>query len=224
MGKPHMEFVDGTAMAQGPHSGFATNMAVSADGMPLTHEHNEPLPSYASILSSDATVLYKAQSVYAVSRLHVTRSFASLRPWSEFFDMTFFGVPAGVTDVVNRLNRNLPYFYANYLILSLVCSSYILLINLAFSIYVMIMVLWYLYIRSQAAEIAEAEDPASATATYRLSPSQGYLALGVVGLIGFYYTSGSSVVFWLLLTSLGVSCGHAAMRRPPLADSAFEFA
>ncbi|KAK7197882.1 PRA1 family protein [Novymonas esmeraldas] len=221
-----MAFVDATAVgANGSAStGVTHNGALAYPG------NEEQLPSYASIVTSDAPVAQKAQQLYSVSRQHVVRNFAALRPWSEFLDTTFFHAPSGVTDTVNRLNRNLPYFYANYLVLSLVCSSYVLLINLPFSIYAVIMVSWYLFIRNRSATIAvlaaqgaSEEEQMVIIANRAFTISQLYMMLLVFGVVGFYVTGGSSVIFWLLLTSLGVSIGHAAMRRPPIQDSAFDF-
>ncbi|KPI85021.1 hypothetical protein ABL78_5930 [Leptomonas seymouri] len=223
-----MIFVDATpAKAHGANAGSPAGTGPMSYGQ----HHDEPLPTYASILSSEESAISKAQKLCSVTRQHVQRHFSALRPWSEFFDTTFFHSPVGVTDVVNRLNRNLSYFYANYLVLSMVCSSYILLINLPFSIYVVFIVFFYLFVRNRsiavaalAAQGASEEEQRVHIAVYSFTVSQLYLILIVFGVMGFYFTSGSSAVFWLLLTSLGVSCVHAGMRRPPIQDSAFDFA
>ncbi|KAG5469434.1 hypothetical protein LSCM1_02654 [Leishmania martiniquensis] len=223
-----MTFVEGSipsAIADGSTDAAATH------SVPLAYPGNdEPLPSYVSIFVSDIPLAAKVQQLFHVSRQHVMRNFTALRPWSEFFDTTFFCSPSGVTDTVNRLNRNLPYFYANYLVLSLACSSYILLINLPFAIYAVLLVMWYLFIRSRsaivaalAAQGASEEEQMVYIASRPFTVSQLYLMLIAFGVVGFYITSGSSVIFWLLLTSLGVSVGHASMRRPPIQDSAFDF-
>jgi PRA1 family protein 1 len=192
--------------------------------------NDEPLPSYASIVASEESIVSKAQLLYNVTQQHIQRNFSALRPWSEFFDTTFFHSPAGITDVVNRLNRNLPYFYANYLVLSLVCSSYILLINLPFSVYAMLLVFFYLFVRNRAtaaavlaAQGASEEEQRVYIVKYAFTISQLYLMMIVFGVIGFYLTNGSSAITWLLLTSLGISLAHAGMRRPPIQDSAFDF-
>ncbi|KAG5495123.1 hypothetical protein JKF63_02176 [Porcisia hertigi] len=224
-----MTFVDGAAIntcADGSTS------AAAADNHPLGYpQRDEPLPSYVSIISSNSSLPTKVQQLYHVSRQRVMRNFSALRPWSEFFDTTFFHSPSGVTDTVNRLNRNLPYFYANYLVTSLVCSSYILLINLPFAVYVLITTALYLLIRNRSAMVAalaaqgaSEEEQMVYFGGHAFTIMQLYLMLGVFGVIGFYLTGGSSVIFWLLLTSLGVSIGHASLRRPPIQDSDFDFA
>ncbi|KAG5469778.1 hypothetical protein CUR178_01917 [Leishmania enriettii] len=223
-----MAFVEGSApsaVADG-----STDAAAVHSGSLVYPASDEPLPSYVSIFLSDVPLAAKVQQLYHVSRQHVVRNFTALRPWSEFFDTTFFCSPSGVTDSVNRLNRNLPYFYANYLVLSLVCSSYILLINLPFAMYAVTLVIWYLFIRSRsvmvaalAAQGASEEEQMVYIVNRPFTISQLYLMLLIFGVVGFYLTSGSSVIFWLLLTSLGVSVGHASMRRPPIQDSAFDF-
>lgn len=227
-----MAFMDAAPARQGAASNGASAPATTSTHVtPYGQGDDDRLPSYASIVSSEEPILAKTQQVYSVTRQHLQRNFSALRPWSEFFDTTFFHSPGGVTDVVNRLNRNLPYFYANYLVLSLVCSSYILLINLPFSIYAVMMVVFYLFVRNRAtaaavlaAQGASEEEQRVYVASYGFSVSQLYLALIVFGVVGFYLTSGSSAIFWLLLTSLGISAAHAGMRRPPIQDSAFDFA
>ncbi|CAJ1992142.1 PRA1 family protein [Leishmania donovani] len=222
-----MSFVEGSAPSAGAD---ASTDAATAHSASLAYPaSDEPLPSYVSIIMSEISIAAKVQQLYHVSRQHVMRNFMALRPWSEFFDTTFFHSPSGVTDTVNRLNRNLPYFYANYLVLSLLCSSYILLINLPFAVYAVLMVTWYLFIRSRSAMVAalaaqgaSEEEQMVYIANRAFTISQLYLMLIVFGVVGFYLTSGSSVIFWLLLTSFGVSVGHASMRRPPIQDSAFD--
>ncbi|KPA81188.1 hypothetical protein ABB37_04526 [Leptomonas pyrrhocoris] len=223
-----MTFVDAV-----PATASGAGAAHGVNNQPVLYQqsNDEPLPTYAAILSAQEPIVSKVQRLYGVTHQRIQRNFSALRPWSEFFDSTFFHSPAGVTDVVNRLNRNLPYFYANYLVLSLVCSSYILLINLPFSIYVAITVFFYLFVRNRAAAVSQLaaqgapeEEQRVYIAAYAFTVSQLYLMLIVFGVVGFYFTSGSSAVFWLLLTSLGISVAHAGMRRPPIQDSAFDFA
>ncbi|CAM40709.1 conserved hypothetical protein [Leishmania braziliensis MHOM/BR/75/M2904] len=223
-----ISFVEGLAVGAGADG---STEAAAAHSAALAYPgSDEPLPSYASIIFSGSSTAFKVQQLYHVSRQHVMRNFTALRPWSEFFDTTFFHSPSGVTDTVNRLNRNLPYFYANYLVLSFICSSYILLINLPFAVYTVMMVAWYMFIRNRsaivaalAAQGASEEEQMVYIANRPFTVSQLYLMLVVFGVVGFYLTGGSSVIFWLSLTSLGVSVGHASMRRPPIQDSAFDF-
>ncbi|GET91904.1 hypothetical protein, conserved [Leishmania tarentolae] len=223
-----MSFVEGSAPSAGAE---VSTDAATAHRASLSYTPNdEPLPSYASIITSDIPTVAKVQQLYYVSRQHMVHNFMALRPWSEFFDTTFFHSPSGVADTVNRLTRNLPYFYTNYLVLSLLCSSYILLINLPFAVYAILTVTFYLFIRSRSAMVealaaqgASEEEQMVYVANRSFTISQLYLMLIAFAVVGFYLTSGSSVIFWLLLTSLGVSVGHASMRRPSIQDSAFEF-
>lgn len=229
-GEKPLAFVDSADVAtvNGDSGGGADVPAPLPAGVgPYNLPRLEGLPTYAQILSSDDGVTQKISQVYTVSRVRLQHQFASVQPWGEFLDWNFFAAPQGTTDVINRLNRNISHFYSNYIILSLACSSYVLFINLFFSLCVFAIAFTYFYVRNRS--LAMSEDAASDGLIYigatGMSPMQLYLGMLIFGAVTFYLTSGSSVVFWLVLTSIGVTCGHAAMRRPPLEErSAFQLA
>lgn len=178
------------------------------------------LPSYSQILTSDDSVMQKASALYQGTVARVKYQFASVKPWREFFDRSFFASPQGTSDVVNRLSKNITYFYSNYIILSLICSCYVLLVNPAFAVGAMLLAFFYLYVKARAAALAEDEtsDGKIYFGSMGFTPTQLYLFMLVFGVLMFYLTSGSSVVFWLVFTSLGVTCAHAALRRPPMEE------
>ncbi|GAB4843252.1 hypothetical protein Ancab_013219 [Ancistrocladus abbreviatus] len=53
---------------------------------------------------------------------------ATIRPWSEFFDISVLSLPVSFSDATSRLSRNLTYFRVNYAIVALV----ILLLSLIY--------------------------------------------------------------------------------------------
>eukprot|EP00796_Vickermania_ingenoplastis_P004456 gene4456-3251_t len=179
-----------------------------------------------SIFSSSMPVHMKALAVGQHMKHSVTGLFSQLRPWSEFFDRVYFAAPEGFSDAISRFMANARYFYPNYLLLSLLCSSYVLVINFTFSICLLIALLFYYYVQTEAAALAARGNYLGriSIAGQSLSTFQLYVMIGVFGLVGFYFTNGSSVVFWLLVTTLGVVAPHAMCRRPALVDPAFQFA
>lgn len=190
-------------------------------GMETAHES-----SLGELFSSNMSVQMKLMTLARLTRNRVTVLVNQLRPWSEFFDRTYFAAPEGAGDAIGRLTTNGRYFYPNYFLLSLICSSYVLLINASFSLCLIGVLMVYYYIQSEVATLmARGNYTGMITACGQtMSTFQLYIGLAVFSLISFYFTNGSSVVFWLVLTTLGVVAPHAIYRRPALADPAFQFA
>lgn len=189
----------------------------TASQEPLPDDDNLIAPSFASILASDEDTMTKVKKLGNTSKHYIQYQMATVKPWGEFFDRSSFCSPQGANETINRLNRNISHFYSNYVLLSLVCSFYIFFINPAFTVCLMLILFSYMLIRTSAAVMAakEGSDGRLHLGCYSFHPQQLYLILLVVGAATFYLTGGSSVVFWLLCTSIGVTALHAAMRRPP---------
>lgn len=211
-------------------SGFVDRGEENYASDPSAHHY----PSFSEVLRSDDSIATKAKSLYVISVAGVRARFHSVRPWTEFFDRDYFSKPGGTTDVINRLNNNIPYFYSNYLILCLVANSYILLVNLPFSICCVALALFYFYVREKSAALVVAEGNHNNninsnggesdgkiyfTSTHGYTPFQLYLVMVVFGVLAFYFTNGSSVIFWICFVSLSIIIGHGSFRRPPLSVS-----
>lgn len=139
-----------------------------------------------------------------------------LKPWSEFIDKSRFSAP-GKLEAFSRANKNLAYFFSNYVLIVAVISAYILITNIWFLTTMVFSAIVFYYFRMKAA-LNEPVTIGSVTIT----TTQGYGILAVFGLISFYYNDGSSTLFYLLLISLGSVIAHAVTYEPR-EEAAFSF-
>ena len=159
-------------------------------------------------LSEDAGLFEKAKHYIARGRAYKEDKFKSLRPWGEFFNRNEFSVPSKL-EAFSRIHRNYTHFHSNYVVLVAVLSSYILITNVVFLLAMVLCTAGYYYTRMRSA----AGDPIK-IGSKELSPTQAYAGLLVGTLFLFYWTNGSSTIFWLVTTALLAVFGHAATRRP----------
>ncbi|CCW63152.1 unnamed protein product [Phytomonas sp. EM1] len=179
-----------------------------------------PTASYADILTSNDTPLAKLKTLYHVSSVNVKNMFTYTRPWCEFFDRSLFSFPSSISDVPFRLSRNIPHFYHNYILLSLLCCSCVLLINPIFSICMLLLLLFFFHVRSLS---LHADSMGRVSVLNRsFTPIQLYVILLVAALLVFFFTNGSDVIFLILIISGGVVCVHGALRQPNLQETAFQ--
>ncbi|CCW66244.1 unnamed protein product [Phytomonas sp. Hart1] len=182
--------------------------------------NNSPTTSYAKIISSNDPPLVKLRELYHVSVGSLKSLFSRTRPWEEFFNRALFSFPASVSDIPNRISRNIPYFYSNYILLSLVCCSYILLINPLFTLWMLLIPLGFLYIRNLA---LHADSTGQVYLWNRaFTPIQLYTILSIVALLSFYFMNGMNIVFLILLISGGVTGLHAMFRQPVFDEPTFQ--
>lgn len=223
MPEGEFKFVDAAVPTGSPNGAAAHDERAIATGTVLAA--TGPTTSYAEILTADTAPVEKATALYTHTRDTISGHLSTVRPWGEFFDRDFFCKPAGTGDAIQRITKNGSYFYPNYVIVSFVCSSYILLVNLAFSICAMMAFLTFFYVRNRVVAMANTEgsDGLVYFFSHGFTPSQVYVFLIIFGVVSFYLTGGSSVIFWLFLSSVGVSSIHAIFRRPAIEDSTFEF-
>jgi hypothetical protein len=156
------------------------------------------------------------QYVHSV-RQYKDERFATLKPWREFFDRTKFS-PPGKMEAFSRANRNVAYFYSNYVIVAFCSSLYVLITNPQFMVCMSLALAAYLYMRMKV----NINEPVVVFGR-PLSNMQAFSLLGIFTLISFYMTGGSSTVFWLVLSSLGTVLCHATFREPPLEQGSFSF-
>ena len=132
----------------------------------------------------------------------------NLKPWSEFFDRHRFSAP-GKLEAFSRANKNLAYYFSNYVIIAACISAYILITNIWFLTAIVFSAVVYYYFKMKAA-LGEPVTVGSVTIT----TTQAYGFLAVFSLISFYYNDGSSTLFYLLLLALGSVLGHAVTHEP----------
>lgn len=144
--------------------------------------------------------------------------FKTMKPWGEFADRTKFSVP-GKMEAFSRANKNVSHFYSNYVVVATVSSLYVLVINPSFLISMFVVVALYYYLRMKSAA-----NEAIVAFGKEVSLTQAWTCLILFGVLSFYFTGGSSTIFWLVLSSLGTVLGHAVFREPPLEASPLGFA
>lgn len=159
-------------------------------------------------LEPDASICARASHYLQRAKLYKEDKFKSLRPWSEFLNRDQFSVPSKL-EAFSRIHRNYNYFHSNYVVVVALLSSYILITNLVFLISMALCTAAYYYVRMRTI----AGQPVI-IGSKELSPTQAYATLVVASLLLFYFTNGSSTIFWLVTGSSVVVFGHAATRHP----------
>lgn len=193
---------------------------------PRPEQHLNSMPSFESIFTSNNSIQGKCMACASLLKYHIVSRYNELRPWSEFLDMSSFVSPNGGGEIISRLSVNCRYFYPNYMLLALLFSSYVLLVNLSFSICFLIGWLMYTYIRIEAANLSAAGNYFGDISFCGNPVPTAYLYtfLVIYGIISFYFTGGSSVVFWLALATSIAVFPHAIYRRPSIADPTYQLA
>lgn len=135
--------------------------------------------------------------------------FKTMKPWGEFFDRTKFSAP-GKMEAFSRANKNVSYFYSNYVVVATISSLYVLVINPSFLISMFVSMALYYLLRIKAAS----NEPIVLLGR-EISLTQAWTFLVLFTVLSFYVTGGSSTIFWLVLSSLGTVLGHAMFREPP---------
>lgn len=160
----------------------------------------------------------------AKTRFHITKlrqykdeRLKTLRPWREFADRSQFSIP-GKMEAFSRANKNVSYYYSNYVVLTAAISAYVLFTNFLFLTAMVLSSAVYYYVRMKA----DAGEPISIRGM-ELSAGQAYVALIASTLFLFVYTGGSSTIFWLVSLALLATLGHAITRQPPEDPDRFSF-
>ena len=139
--------------------------------------------------------------------------FANLKPISEFLDVKRLSKPASFGDAQSRVNYNLSYFSSNYVAVFAMLSIYGLLTNykLLFDI---------LFVCGGLYAIKKLDGRDLELGFTRLSTSQLYTGLLVIGVPLTLWASPVSWALWLI-GATGVSVlGHASFMDKPI-DTAF---
>ncbi len=170
-----------------------------------------------SLLEEPSTFFGKVSYRLDRIRQYKDERFSTLKPWAEFADKGKFSVP-GKLEGFGRINKNVAYFYSNYVIVAFVGSLYVLITNPSFTISMAVALAVYYYLKMKV----NANEPlvffGREVAIY-----QAYTSLIAFAVVSFYFTGGSSTVFWLVLCGLGTVLAHALMREPVSDNTSFSF-
>jgi hypothetical protein len=139
--------------------------------------------------------------------------FANLKPISEFFDLKRLSKPANFGEVQSRLNYNLSYFSSNYVVVALMLGVYSLLNNMA-------LLFDIIFVSAGMFVIKKLNGRDLELGFTRLTTSQLYTGLLVIGVPVFLWASPFTTVLWLV-GAVGVTVlGHASFMDKPI-DTAF---
>ena len=167
---------------------------------------NIPLDALTNRLNIGAvTEGFRSQSIGA--------RFANLRPISEFFDFKRLSKPNDFSDVQSRVNYNLGYFTSNYVVVSLMLALYSLLNNFALLFVIVFMTFGLFVIKKLNGRDLE-------LGFTRLTTSQLYTGLFVIGIPIFIYSGPLTLMLWLIGANGVTILGHASFMDKPI-DQAF---
>jgi hypothetical protein len=160
----------------------------------------------------------RMKSKFLAIKKYKDERFASLRPWSEFFDRSKFSAP-GKLEAFSRINKNLSTFYSNYVVVTFLISLYVLFSNFLFLTAMVCSFAAYYWVKMQTAN----GEPLVIRGK-EFSATQANVSLVFFTIFMFLYTNGSSTVFWLVTMALLAVFGHAAAREPVQDASGSAFA
>jgi hypothetical protein len=143
----------------------------------------------------------------------ISTRFANLKPISEFFDFKRLSKPANFGEVQSRVNYNLSYFSSNYVVVALMLGIYSLITNLP-------LLFDIIFVGAGMFVIKKLNGRDLELGFARLTTSQMYTGLLVIGVPVFIYASPIGTLLWLI-GAIGVSSlGHASFMDKPI-DTAF---
>lgn len=128
----------------------------------------------------------------------------NVRPWTTFFNMSYFKSPPSLQKLTQRIVRNIVYFQSNYIIVSLVLTLYCLLTTPILLIAVCCS-LTFCYIVS-----TRNPDQKLKVCGHELTLPQQYALVAGCSLPIFIWSGAGSAVFWVLGASIFFSTVHAA--------------
>jgi len=191
-----------------------------------TYTPSEPTPGTRSLPDnmtiapaepSDPSFFGRVMHFVSYMKAYKDERFSTLKPWSDFFDRKKFSVP-GKLEAFSRVNKNVAFFYSNYVVVAFLSSLYVLITNFAFMMSMGLAAAVYFFLRMKSS----ANEPVVIFGR-EVSLYQSYAGLIGFTVVSFFLTGGSSTVFWLIMSSLGTVAIHAALREPPAETNEFSF-
>ena len=139
--------------------------------------------------------------------------FANLKPVSEFCDLKRLSKPANFGEVQARVNYNLGYFSSNYFVVALMLGVYSLLTNppLLFDI---------IFVSAGMFVIRRLDGRDLELGFARLTTSQLYTGILIIGVPVFLWASPLATLLWLIGANGVAILGHATFMDKPI-DAAF---
>ena len=139
--------------------------------------------------------------------------FANLRPVSEFFDFRRISRPNDFGEIQSRVNYNIGYFASNYLVVALMLCLYSLLTNFWLLFDIVFITVGLFIIRKLNGRDLE-------LGFARLTTSQLYTGLLIIGVPIFFFSGPLTTLLWLIGANGVTILGHATFMDKPI-DQAF---
>jgi len=174
----------------------------------LNMSSSEGAPNLGTISLSSRIALFMGRM-----RMFKEEHQRGLRPWSGFFDKAKFSYPSKM-EAVTRANKNLTFYYSNYILLAALVTIFIIINNLLFVITMALCAAAYGYYRASTSN----GEPFFLRGS-EITPMQAQGGLGAITLFLFWLTGGSGVIFWVITMSGGLVIGHAATHEAPEEDN-----
>ena len=143
----------------------------------------------------------------------ISTRFANIKPLSEFFDFKRLSKPANFGEVQSRVNYNLGYFSSNYAVVALMLGVYSLLTNLVLLFDIIFVSVGLFIIKKLNGRDLE-------LGFARLTTSQLYTGVLIIGVPVFIFASPLATLLWLLGANGVAILGHASFMDKPI-ESAF---
>eukprot|EP00755_Sulcionema_specki_P000819 Sspe_Gene.115814::Locus_103946_Transcript_1_1_Confidence_1.000_Length_1666::g.115814::m.115814/K20359/RABAC1, PRAF1; PRA1 family protein 1 len=131
-----------------------------------------------------------------------------LRSWKEFVDHAKFVPPASKVEAFERARINLVYFRSNYYAIAAVIVAYAILTNLFFFF---AMAFSFTLYKLYELYIADGSDLRIGTRVVK--PIEAYAVIFLTTLFLFWFSGGSSLVFWVVTSCSFVILAHASLRE-----------
>ena len=139
--------------------------------------------------------------------------FANLKPVSEFLDFKRLSKPANFSEVQSRVNYNLSYFSSNYVVVALMLGVYSLLTNLT-------LLFDIIFVGAGMFVIKKLDGRDLELGFTRLTTSQLYGGILIIGIPVFLWASPLATLLWLIGANGAAILGHASFMDKPI-DQAF---
>ncbi|KAJ3052546.1 hypothetical protein HK097_006077 [Rhizophlyctis rosea] len=137
--------------------------------------------------------------------------FAGLKPVSEFFDRNRMSKPQSLNVFTTRLNFNLIYFQNNYILITLLCTIYLLFTNLSLLLGILFLIGAFKFVNSM-----NPNEPTRLPGGVMVTRTQLYPALVFIAILVLWFTSATSAIFWLASVCAFIIAIHAGFMEPPV--------
>eukprot|EP01064_Diplonema_japonicum_P027960 TRINITY_DN4195_c0_g1_i1.p1 TRINITY_DN4195_c0_g1~~TRINITY_DN4195_c0_g1_i1.p1 ORF type:complete len:242 (+),score=32.54 TRINITY_DN4195_c0_g1_i1:68-793(+) len=151
----------------------------------------------------------RAMQMFYMAKGMAETSWRGMRGWRDFADRSKFN-PPNKMDALSRAKVNLVYFKSNYMFLMGILTVWTVLSNIMFTLSMVASgCAWKIYF-----EFSDGgRNTVHLAGDKQLRPIEAYVGLAFLTFLLFYFTGGSSTVFWLVTTCIIVILGHATMRE-----------